>query len=287
MRTGTTKDVRGRVCLVTGGAGGIGWEISKALANAGALVHICDSSLKNLRTAAAQAPKDACVFHQLDVAERHSLERWITDTYTAAGRVDVLVNNAAFVRWTDVTEMSATDTERTLYVGIHATAHAIRTVLPLMQAGGSGHIINMGSAAGTLLVPGPSAAYAASKAAIAAYTDILRAELHRADSPVHVTLVRPGAVAGTDFFRRHVPSSRMPRATDWLPATRPEQVAQAVLRAIEHHRPAVDIPPYLPLLYRLYALAPGLFRRFAAASGPSRRDYAHHPGDHSPAKKRA
>jgi deazaflavin-dependent oxidoreductase (nitroreductase family) len=61
---------------------------------------------------------------------------------------------------------------------------------------------------------------------------------------------------------------------DFLPPTTPERVAIAVVKAIVRHQPAVDIPGYLPLLYRAYAMAPELTRKAATIGGSGRRDYA-------------
>jgi deazaflavin-dependent oxidoreductase (nitroreductase family) len=149
---------------------------------------------------------------------------------------------------------------------------SVTAVLPLMRAGRGGQIVAMGSAAGRIFVKGPSAAYAAAKAAVEAYTEMLRIEL--AGSNIGVTLVRPATVVGTDFFKVHVPSARMPRIADFLPPTTPEKVAAATVQAISSRRPAVDIPGYLPSFYRAYAMAPELTRKAAATGGSARRDYA-------------
>lgn len=82
-------------------------------------------------------------------------------------------------------------------------------------------------------------AYAAVKAAIEAYTEILRLELR--DTPIYVMLVRPGAVAGNPFFGAHVRSDQLPRLVDVLPAATPGQVATAIVRGIIRDRRAVDI----------------------------------------------
>ncbi|MGW8767563.1 nitroreductase family deazaflavin-dependent oxidoreductase [Streptomyces sp. NPDC055815] len=140
------------------------------------------------------------------------------------------------------------------------------------RAAGGGHIVTMGSAAGVVFVKGPSAAYAATKAAVNAYTQTLALELAR--TPVGVTLVRPGTVVGTEFFGKHVPSHRMPRLTDFLPVSSPEQVADAIVHGILHRRTVVDFPGYLPWLYRAYAMAPRLLATAAGLGGPARRDFA-------------
>lgn len=274
-RAAARDALAGQVCLVTGGAQGIGWAIARAVAARGARVHVADHSREHLNTAAGSLPgpmANRVTFHHIDVSDRTAYEACIRKIHRDEGRLDVLVNNAAFVEWRDVTDTSPESTERTMRTGLDAVVHGIQTVLPVMQTAGRGHIVTIGSAAGVMFFKGPSAAYTAMKAAVNAYTHVLAAEL--ADSPIHVLLVRPGAVAGTEFFGKHVASHRMPRLADILPLTTPDQVAQAVLRGITRRQAVVDIPRSLPLLYRAYALAPGLWRRLTMLTGPSRRDYA-------------
>ncbi|MDH6128329.1 SDR family NAD(P)-dependent oxidoreductase [Kitasatospora sp. GP82] len=275
-RPGTiSSPLKGRVCLITGGAAGIGWALTRALAVAGAHVHVCDNSKPNLDRAATDlAGGDApasVTFSEVDVCDRTALEEWITTACSERGRIDVLIHNAAYVNWTDVEEMTVEQAQLSMRTGYDALVCSVKTVLPWMRSGGGGQIVAMGSAAGRIFVKGPSASYAAVKAAIEAYTEMLRIEL--AGSGIDVTLVRPGTVAGTDFWL-HVPSERMPRIADFLPPTSPEKVAAAVIEAIGRRRPAVDIPGYLPAFHRVYTMVPGLIRKAAAIGGNSRRDYA-------------
>lgn len=275
-RKPASPSLPGRVCLVTGGAAGIGLALTHALATAGAHVYACDNSPSSLERASvdlAQVPGTASVtFAEVDVTDRAALEEWIAKVHAERGRIDVLVHNAAYIRWTDVEEMSVEQAQLSMSTAYDALVCSVKAVLPLMRAGGGGQIVAMGSAAGRIFVKGPSAAYAAAKAAIEAYTEMLRIEL--AGSDIGVTLVRPATVVGTDFFKVHVPSARMPRIADFLPATSPEKVAAATVAAISSRRPAVDIPGYLPSFYRAYAMAPELTRKAAATGGSGRRDYA-------------
>ncbi|MEU0116358.1 SDR family NAD(P)-dependent oxidoreductase [Streptomyces bobili] len=266
----------GRVCLVTGGAAGIGWALTHALAAAGAHVHACDNAQASLDRAAAdltQLPGTASVMlAQVDVTDRTALEDWIAKVHAEHGRIDVLVHNAAYIHWADVEEMTMEQAQLSMRTAYDALVCSVKAVLPLMRAGGGGQIVAMGSAAGRIFVKGPSAAYAAAKAAVEAYTEMLRIEV--AGSNIGVTLVRPATVVGTDFFKVHVPSARMPRIADFLPPTTPEKVAAATVQAISSRRPAVDIPGYLPSLYRAYAMAPELTRKAAATGGTARRDFS-------------
>ncbi|MFF1904821.1 SDR family NAD(P)-dependent oxidoreductase [Kitasatospora sp. NPDC058218] len=268
--------LRGKVCLVTGGAQGIGLAVTRALAGQGAHVHVAALTQHSVESASAKlrsaALESSVTFHLVDVSNRNAFEKCIADAHAAGGRLDILVNNAAFTHWRDVADTRVEDTEQTMRTGYDAMVYGVKAALPLMRAGGGGHIVNMGSAAGVVFVKGPSAAYAAVKAAINAYTQILAGEL--AWTPVHVMLVRPGTVSGTEFFGKRVPSNRMPRIADFLPVSTPEQVADAILDGLRHRRTIVDVPGYLPLMYRSYALAPQFFAKLASRGGPARRDFA-------------
>lgn len=271
--------LKDKVCLVTGGAQGIGWATARALAAAGGTVYVCDVSEEHLATAREQANAlpwpHRFHFSRRDVSDRDSVEGWCSGVLAEAGRVDVLVNNAAFVRWQDVLDMSVEDVERTMRVGFHAITYTTKAVLPFMLQGGSGHIVNIGSSAGRLFAGRASAAYSAMKAAVDGFTQTLQVELH--GSPVHVMLVRPGTVAGTDFFRRHVPSSRMPRIADFVPPLAPEDVARSIVQGLVERTPVIDTPRSLSLFYGLFGVAPGAMRWLVRQGGDARSDFGQAP----------
>lgn len=237
------------ICAVTGGARGIGNAIATALEQRGATVHVGD------------------LVTGVDVTDRAAVEAWLKEI----GDVDVLVNNAAFVRWRPVTDMPVEDAELIMATAYNAMVYTCNAVLPRMIERGSGHVVNMGSSAGRIFVGGASAAYAASKAAVEAYSETLRCEL--SGTGVSVTLVRPAAVSGTDFFGKHVDPKTLPRMADFVPSTTPDQVAAQVVRAIERRKPAVDVPGFLPAMYLGYALFPRAMQWLAKLGGPGRRTY--------------
>ncbi|MAT98594.1 MAG: hypothetical protein CL608_15740 [Anaerolineaceae bacterium] len=265
-----------QVCVVTGGTQGIGWVMTQALAEEGAIVYACGFSQSSLEKAEAERMKlpTASQIHlsRCDVTDRAAYEAWLDEIWVGNGRIDLLIHNAAFVRWADVLDMTVEEAQRTMRVGYDGMIIGTKTVLPRMQAAGRGHIVNIGSVAGRAFVGGASAAYAATKAAIDAYTQTLHAEL--ADTPVNATIVRLGAVAGTDFFRKHVTNERMPPFTQFLPALTPERVATAVLKAIVKKQQILTLPRYLEWLTFIYNLSPRFARWLAQAGGPNRKDYA-------------
>lgn len=249
--------------------------MTQALAAEGATVYACGFSQGSLDQAAAARAKlpTASQIHlsRCDVTDRAAYEAWLGEVWVGNGRIDLLIHNAAFVRWADVTEMSVEEAQRTMRVGYDGMVIGTNFVLPKMQAAGRGHIVNIGSVAGRAFVGGTSAAYAATKAAIDAYTQILHAEL--VNSPVNATIVRLGTVAGTDFFRKHVSNERMPPFTQFLPALTPERVATAVLSVVVKKQQILTLPRYLELLTFVYTLSPRFARWLAQMGGPNRKDY--------------
>ena len=269
------KRFEAQVCVVTGGTQGIGWVMTQALAANGATVYACGFSQDSLEQAEAVRANlpTANQIHlsRCDVTDRVAYEAWLGEIWAGNGRIDLLIHNAAYVRWADVTAMSVEEAQRIMRVGYDGMIIGTHFVLPKMQAAGQGHIVNIGSVAGRAFVGGASAAYAATKAAIDAYTQILHAEL--ANSPVNATIVRLGTVAGTDFFRKHVSNERMPPFTQFLPALTPERVATAVLQAVVKKQPIRTLPRYLELLTFVYNLSPRFARWLARVGGPNRKDY--------------
>jgi NAD(P)-dependent dehydrogenase (short-subunit alcohol dehydrogenase family) len=241
---------------------------------------VCDISEEHLRTAREQAERlpspERFRFTRCDVSNRAQVEAWCAGILKEAGRIDVLVNNAAFIRWQDVVDMSVEDVERTMAVGFNAVVYTTKAVLPSMLARGSGHIVNIGSSVGRLFVGTSSAAYSAMKAAVGGFTQTLQAEL--AHTPLHIMLVRPGTVAGTEFFGKHVPSARMPRLADFVPPLTPEELAHAIVEGLSRRTLILERPRSLGAMYLFFDLAPGAMRWLARQGGSARSDFSKAPG---------
>ncbi len=271
----TEQILLGKTCLVTGGAQGIGWATAQALADQGGDVHVCDINAENIAAAQAELAgrlwEGKIHFRQCDVSAREQVEGWVSGIHAATGRIDVLINNAAFARWSSVSQMPVDEMERTMAVGYNGMIYSVKIALPFMLAARQGHIINISSSAGKLFISKGNAAYAAVKAAIDGFTQTLALELQ--GSGVRATVVRLGPVEGTDFFRKQVPSTQMPRMGDFLPALTPPQVAGGILRALRTRQASLDLPAYLPFMYLFFTLAPGLLSKLVSAGGPAQKDY--------------
>ncbi|MBA3843496.1 MAG: SDR family oxidoreductase [Actinobacteria bacterium] len=165
----TPFDLDGRTALVTGSTRGLGLELARALAGAGARVAI------NGRDAAATelvaASIDGAVAASFDVAD----EQAVTAGIERLGRVDVLVNNAGITIRGPLDAMALVDWQRVLDVNLTSAFLVARAVVPGMLAREQGKIVNVGSIMSELARPGV-AAYAAAKGGIKMLTRSMCAE---------------------------------------------------------------------------------------------------------------
>ncbi len=207
------RPIAGLVVAVTGAARGIGLATARALTARGA--HVIGGDLP-----------------ELDVTSRESFAAWLSQ----AGPVDVLINNAGVMHVGAFLEESDEWTRRQVDVNLHGVILGMKLALPAMVARGSGHVINVASAAAQIGVP-REAVYAATKHAVLGVSESLRLELR--DSGVDLSVVMPGLVR-TELAAGTLKGGLV------LP---PEAVARAIVRTIE--RPRFDV--HVPRAYGLIA----------------------------------
>jgi NAD(P)-dependent dehydrogenase (short-subunit alcohol dehydrogenase family) len=208
-------DLRGRVALVTGGGQGIGRGITEVLAAQGARVAIADMATGGPETVAAALKEKGheSLVVRLDVTERDSVRKAVSETLGRFGQIDILVNNAGVASAADTPAGDEHDAhwQVTFAVNVLGAVHCSNEVLAHMKPRASGRIINIASMAGH--APRKSGgAYGVSKAAVLRYTKGLAFEMARFN--ITVNAVCPGAV-WTPFQQR---GYERRRATDPLPA---------------------------------------------------------------------
>jgi NADP-dependent 3-hydroxy acid dehydrogenase YdfG len=170
-------DFQGKVVAITGGASGLGAATARAFASRGARLALCDIDGERLRAVKSELESRGCevITEVVDVAQAWQVEEWCENTYKAMGQVDVLVNNAGVALAGRLEDMTSDDWQWILGINLMGVIHGSRCFYPRMRQRGTGHIVNISSAAGMTPLP-MLAAYCGTKSAVLAMTRVWRAE---------------------------------------------------------------------------------------------------------------
>lgn len=217
----------GRTALVTGASRGIGAACARALAAAGARVVLVARSTAELQSLAAELPHGAAVL-SADLAQPGAAAAVARAARELLGAdPDIVVHSAGTFPLASIEQTSDADLDLALALNTTAPLRLTREMLPGMRARGSGHIVIIGSISDRHVFPS-NAAYAASKHAVRAACEVLRAET--GGSGVRATLISPAAT-DTPIWDAHDPdaSESLPSRSQMLLA---EDVAEAVIWAV-------------------------------------------------------
>lgn len=187
----------GKVAIVTGGARGIGLEISDALSQAGATVVLTDVLANVGRAAAAslEAKNRQVEFWEHDVTVESQWESVVAHTVSKHGKLDILVNNAGIETAALITECEIDDFRRVMDVNVTGVFLGHKHALRVMKSGGS--IINLSSVAGIIGTPA-HVAYHTSKGAVRVMTKAAAIECTQLKTGVRVNSLHP-AIIETDM----------------------------------------------------------------------------------------
>lgn len=139
-------DLKGKVALVTGGGRGIGKSVSLALAAEGASVALCGRTQETLDETAAEIRALGAEAWPIvaDVREYANIKRFVAEAADAAGRIDILVNNAVYSVSAPFDEQSDENWQQHIDVKLMSYIRCCREVLPHMKTLGGGRIVNIG-----------------------------------------------------------------------------------------------------------------------------------------------
>ncbi|MEY4721998.1 MAG: hypothetical protein RIQ46_1723 [Pseudomonadota bacterium] len=186
-----TRNMAGRVALITGGASGLGAADARTLAREGASIIITDVQDELGAEVAASIPD--CLYLHHDVRNEARWNEVVAQTIARFGRLDVLVNNAGLVRFGTVEDLSYADYKLQVDVMLDGTFLGCKAAIPHMSRDGSGAIINMASVGG---MKGISAipAYAGAKGGIIAMTRSIAIHCREQGYRIRVNSIAPGGI---------------------------------------------------------------------------------------------
>jgi len=195
-------DLSGNVAVVTGGAGFLGQSIVEALAEAGATVYICSRDVDNCKLVASEITKKTgskIEARHLDICSMNSVEECFQNILQDAGKIDVLINNAASFKGDKLEKISEHDWISGIDSSINGVFRTTKIVSPIMEKNHRGTIINISSIYG-MVSPDPSIYgnsgfdnppnYGAGKAAIIQFTRF--AAVYLAKKGIRVNSISPG-----------------------------------------------------------------------------------------------
>ncbi len=221
----------GSTVLVTGASAGFGAAIARRFVAAGAKVVAAARRLDRLQTLAASAPGRIHPL-ALDVRDRAAIDAALAALPADFAAIDVLVNNAGLALGLAAAPAADRDQwDAMIDTNCRGLVHLSRAVLPGMLARGRGHVVNIGSVAGTYPYPGGNV-YGATKAFVHQFSLNLRADLH--GSGVRVTCIEPGLCGGTEFSEVRFSGDREKAAAVYAGTTplTAEDIAESVLWAV-------------------------------------------------------
>jgi NAD(P)-dependent dehydrogenase (short-subunit alcohol dehydrogenase family) len=238
------RSLGGKVVAITGGARGIGRATAAALVAQGARVAIGDIE-PALAEKTAQELAAGTIGLPLDVTDRASFEKFLTDVEGHLGPLDVLINNAGIMPIGPFIEESDATARTMVDINLHGVIFGSKLALERFIPRGSGHLVNIASAAGKAGFPS-GATYCATKHAVVGLSESIRAEVR--ETGIEVTVVMP-VVVRTEL------GSGLPETRSFK-AVEPEDVANAIVHALQAGRYEVYVPKSLAGLMRAKALVP-------------------------------
>jgi NADP-dependent 3-hydroxy acid dehydrogenase YdfG len=238
------KSVAGNVVAITGGARGIGRCTAQALIRRGARVAIGDIHAELAEQTATELGGNAVAF-ELDVTDRGSFAAFLDEAEKELGPVDVLINNAGIMPIGPFVEESDETARTMIDINLHGVIFGTKLALERMLPRGSGHIVNIASQAGKAGLPG-GATYCATKHGVVGLSEAVR--LENVGTGIEVSCVMP-AVVNTELGSGLTD-------TRGVKKLEPEEVAEAIVEAIETNRFDVWVPRSTAGISAILSLVP-------------------------------
>ena len=231
-------NLKNKIVVITGASSGIGEASAIQFARKGANIVLVARRKEKL----LEVEKKVSQFHvktfvcPCDVSQKSQVKEMAKNVLNKFGRIDVLVNNAGFVIYGKVNELTIEEIESQMETNYFGMVYCTKNFLPIMLEQNFGHIVNVASVGASFSVPG-IAPYCATKFAMLGFSEGLKHELH--GTGIGVTVVSPIMVR-TNLFDHPSFENFTKRATGI--SLSPETVAKAVVKAANSKRLEIVVP---------------------------------------------
>ncbi len=240
-----------KVAIVTGASSGIGLASARRLVQRGVRVILVARTESKLNQAVQELGEGKAAAFPLDVTDREAVQTLPERVVEKYGRLDIVINNAGVNHRGEVKDRTGDELAQILETNLVAPILLSRAALPHLKRGGC--IVNVASIAGKVVLP-HEATYSSSKWGLRLFAKALNLEL--AQDGIRVCNVNPGPV-DTGFFGD---ATGVPPIVFSQPMSTADQIAEAVMQAIDGDAQEIDIPGASGKLATMGYLFPPLFR---------------------------
>jgi short-subunit dehydrogenase len=290
------RKINEQVVVITGATSGIGLTTTRMAAEQGAKLVLAARSSDALDQLASELRRTGTQVATVvaDVGKQADVEHIGQAAMERFGRIDTWINNAGISIFGRNEDVALEDMQRLFDTNYWGVVHGSLEAVKHMKARGGGALINLGSELSDHSIP-LQGIYAASKHAVKAFTDSLRAELEKDKAPISVTLIKP---AGIDtMFVAHAKNYMDKEPSLPPPVYAPELVAKSILYAAQHPKRDVFVGGAARANSLGNATVPGLLDRYLRATmfkqqqaaiptSPNRRDALHAPNPQQALRQR-
>ncbi len=188
-----SKNIEGKVIVITGASSGLGEATARHLAKLGASVMLGARRAERLKAIASdiRAAGGKAEVVVTDVTRQDEVQALIDSAVRVFGRLDVLINNAGLMAIAPLSETKVEEWDRMIDINIKGVLYGIAAALSVFQKQESGHFINIASVAGLKVFSPGGAVYSGTKFAVRAISEGLR---HEVGGKIRTTTIEPGAV---------------------------------------------------------------------------------------------
>jgi len=253
-----------KIALITGAASGMGYALAQLLARNNWTVILTDRSKEQLKTATESLINEncKCVAIPMDVTDYSAINTTFDNVITQYGQIDLVINCAGAAIIGEMKDLSLEHWKSILDVNLWGAIYVTDAAYKRMAAQGSGHIVNIASAAG--LVPSSMRTpYTTSKHGVVGLSTSLRAEAEKYG--IKVSVVCPGIVKTGIFGSINVVGASREIIQSTISnsnAMSAETAAKHILRGVSRNKAIIPISKSACMVWRMYRYIPGLYRLF-------------------------
>lgn len=254
-------DLQDRVVLITGASMGIGEALARAYVRSGARVVLNARSGELLEKLVASLPQGRALAAPGDVTDRRVITEAVDTAIQRFGKIDIVVNNAGVGCVSTVADLDPAVLQKVFALNVYAPVYLTQAVLPHMKYRREGQIVNIASVLAFLSLPGMGC-YCATKFALRAFTETMRAELK--PFGIHVMGVYPGRIK-TPFLKNAYRSDQpVPRLGGNRGGISAERCARAIVCGSQRDRRDVIVPVSMRALIETFHMFPKTVDRIMA-----------------------